>query len=197
MPKIKKRMTVEAPVDVVYRAWHNFENFPRFMSNVQDVRVVSRGKSHWKARLPLSPPAEWDAEMTLDEPNKAIGWRSIGGPRSGVENAGRVNFEPHGRFTDLELTLDYEPPGGLLGSIIAKVIANPERRVEDDLWRFKETIERGVELSGLRLETPSGESYGGSLGANTAADLRRTEASNTGVAPTEIDEPSTRQDGSR
>jgi uncharacterized membrane protein len=193
MPKIKKRMTVEAPVDVVYGAWHNFENFPRFMSNVQEVRVVGGGKSHWKAKMPFAPVAEWDAEMTLDEPNKAIGWRSIGGPRSGIDNAGRVNFEPNGKSTDVELTLDYEPPGGFIGSFVARVFANPERRVEQDLLRFKETIEKGAELSGLGIEgAVRGSSLGGSLGANSRADLQRVERTNTGISPSEVDEPSSR-----
>ena len=88
MTKVKKEVTVRAPLDIVYQAWHNFENFPRFMANIEDVRVVSGGRSHWKAKGPLGSSAEWDAELTLDEPNRAIGWRSIG--KSSLTTAGRV-----------------------------------------------------------------------------------------------------------
>ena len=76
MSKVKKSVTVQAPVDIVYRAWHNFENFPNFMSNIDEVRVVNGGRSHWKAKGPLGSSAEWDAEVTMDKPNEAIGWRS-------------------------------------------------------------------------------------------------------------------------
>jgi uncharacterized membrane protein len=193
MPKFKKHITVEAPVDIVFRAWHNFENFPRFMSNIEEVRCVNGGKSHWKAKLPNTPAQEWDAEMTLDEPNRAIGWRSIGGDYSGVANAGRVNFREHGGLTDIELTLDYEPPGGVVGQVVSKLLSNPEKRVEEDLMRFKEVIEKGVELSGLNYGTGA-DSLGGSIGANAAADLERIGEMNTGeTSPEQVDDPARRR----
>lgn len=46
VPKVKKSVSVAAPVDLVDRAWHNFENFPAFMSNIEEVRVVGGGRSH-------------------------------------------------------------------------------------------------------------------------------------------------------
>ena len=72
MPKVEREVVVQAPVDIVYRAWHNFENFPKFMDNIEEVRVVGNGRSHWKAKGPLGSDAEWDAETTLDEHNKAL-----------------------------------------------------------------------------------------------------------------------------
>lgn len=96
MPRVEKEITVNAPPESVYQVWRNFENFPRFMNNIEEVRVVSGGeRSHWKAKGPLGIAAEWDAEMTLDEPGKAVGWRSIEGNQS-LSTAGRVNFEPAG-----------------------------------------------------------------------------------------------------
>jgi uncharacterized membrane protein len=153
MPKVKHRTTVYAPIDLVYQAWHNFENFPRFMSNVEEVRVVGGGRSHWKAKAALGAHAEWDAEITLDEPNRAIGWRSIRGSSSGIDTAGRVNFEEKQGATDVEVTIEYTPPGGLAGDVVSKVFASPERQVAEDLQRFKDVMERGVELSGLNFAT--------------------------------------------
>ena len=186
MPKVKKSTTVLAPVDVVYRAWHNFENFPLFMGNIEEVRRVSGGRSHWKAKAPLGSHAEWDAEITLDEPERAIGWRSIQGPKSGIETAGRVNFAPNGSGTDIDVTIEYASPGGAVGELVTKIFANPERQVEEDLQRFKETIEKGVELSGMRFDTPerAGEThYGGSMGGATDADIGRIENTNSGIEP--------------
>ena len=154
MPKVKKDIQVQAPVGLVYRAWHNFENFPRFMDNIDDVRVVSGGRSHWKAKGPLGSAAEWDAEMTLDEPDRAIGWRSIEG-NSSVKTAGRVNFEPLGDGTRVEVTIEYDAPGGVVGEAVTKLFADPERQVEEDLARFRDTIEKGAALSGLVMPDPS------------------------------------------
>lgn len=177
-----------APVDLVYRAWHNFENLPLFMSNIEEVRCVSGGRSHWKARAPLGAHAEWDAEITLDQPERAIGWRSIGGARSGIQTAGRVNFAPNGAGTDVDVTIEYAAPGGAVGELVTKIFANPERQVEDDLRRFKETIERGAELSGLRFDdeegvSPSEPGYGGSMGGATDADIERIASTNSGIEP--------------
>jgi len=194
MPKLKQRTTVNAPVNLVYQAWHNFENFPHFMSNVEEVRVVGGGRSHWKAKAALGSHAEWDAEITLDEPNRAIGWRSINGPNSGVETAGRVNFAENAGATDVEVTIEYTPPGGLAGDVVSKIFANPERQVEEDLQRFKDVMERGVELSGLNFASPDPgtESYGGSMGGATPADLERIDRTNGGISPSEVDDPALR-----
>jgi uncharacterized membrane protein len=194
MPKVKKHATVLAPVDLVYRAWHNFENFPLFMSNIEDVRRVSGGRSHWKARAPLGTHAEWDAEVTLDEPERAIGWRSIGGTNSGIQTAGRVNFSPSGSpsgaATEIDVTIEYAAPGGVVGEVVTKIFADPERQVEEDLLRFKETIEKGVELSGMRFDdeaprAPDDLSYGGSMGGASDADLERIENTNSGIEPSD------------
>ena len=189
MPKVNKSTTVLAPVDLVYRAWHNFKNFPLFMSNIEEVRRVGNIRSHWKAKAALGRDAEWDAEITLDDPERAIGWRSIGGAASGVETAGRVNFAPNGAGTDVDVTIEYEAPGGVIGEVVTKIFANPDRQVEQDLQCFKETMEKGVELSGMHFDAPAlgALSYGGSMGGATDADLERIGYTNSGIEPSDGD----------
>ncbi len=193
MSKVKKSVTVQAPVDIVYRAWHNFENFPNFMSNIDEVRVVQGGRSHWKAKGPLGSHAEWDAEVTMDEPNQAIGWRSIEG-NSAVKTAGRVNFRDQAGGTELDVTLEYAAPGGVVGDVVTKIFANPEQQIEEDLQRFKEIIEKGAELSGMKLDNVmSGEqSLGGSMGSVTEQDLNAIAGTNSGISPSSVDDPAER-----
>lgn len=193
MSKVKKSVSVTAPVDLVYRAWHNFENFPAFMSNIEEVRVVGRGRSHWRAKGPLDTAPEWDAEITLDQPNEAIGWRSIRGS-SGITTAGRVNFRGDEHTTEVDVTIEYEAPGGVAGDAIAHVFANPERQVEEDLARFKDVIEQGQRLAGLRSAsaTPGEEPLGGSMGGVSARELDDIASTNSGVSPAAIDDPATR-----
>jgi uncharacterized membrane protein len=192
MSKVKKSVTVQAPVDVVYAAWHNFENFPNFMSNIEEVRVVSGNRSHWKAKGPLGSNAEWDAEVTLDEPNEAIGWRSIEGDRT-VKTAGRVNFREDGGGTCVDVTIEYDAPGGLIGEAAAKLFSNPEQQVEADLHRFKELMEQGAALAGMR-SAPEGDAatYGGSMGGVTEQDVNAIGNTNSGVTPTGVDDPAER-----
>jgi uncharacterized membrane protein len=150
MPKVETEITVEAPADKVYRAWHNFENFPRFMDNIEDVRVVGGNRSHWKAKGPLGADADWDAEMTLDEPGRAIGWRSIDGNQQ-LQTAGRVNFEPVGEAaTQVSVVIQYDAPGGAAGNVVTQIFSNPENQIAEDLRRFKEVVEsqQGFEQGG-------------------------------------------------
>ena len=197
MPKVEREVVVQAPVDIVYRAWHNFENFPKFMDNIEEVRVVGNGRSHWKAKGPLGSDAEWDAETTLDEPNKAIGWRSIQG-NSSVRTAGRVNFEDLGGGTKLRVILDYDAPAGAVGNAVAKIFSDPEKQMTGDLARFKETIEKGWELSGFTYgdsgsEMRNGETLGGSMGPTSTTDLSAIDQTNDAdIAPQEIDDPARR-----
>ena len=217
MPKVEKEITVAAPVSTVYQVWHNFENFPRFMDNIEEVRVVGGNRSHWRAKGPLGRDAEWDAEITLDEPERTIGWRSIPG-NSNVHTAGRVNFDRMDGATRLRVMIQYEPGGGVAGDIVAKIFAHPDRQIEGDLQRFKAAVERGpdagftfepVMQSGVAPGTDIGtaetgtrgtsppdaerESLGGSMGATSERDLENIEDMNSGVQPTETDDPAVRQ----
>jgi uncharacterized membrane protein len=173
--KIKKDIIVDAPVDIVYAAWHNFENFPSFMHNIEEVRVVSGGRSHWKAKGPLGTTAEWDAEMTLDENERAIGWRSIAG-NSSLITGGRVNFEAIGSKTRLDVTIEYAPPAGPLGEVVSKIFSDPDKRVQEDLQRFREVMEAGAEFQNMGRKAD--ESLGSSMGGTTQEELAEIDRSN-------------------
>lgn len=141
MSKVEREITVQAPADTVYSVWRNFENFPNFMSNIEEVQETGTGRSHWKAKGPLGAHAEWDAEIVVDEPAQAIAWRSIDGEGSNVCTHGAVRFNEEGDATRLFVTLSYDAPAGGLGEFAAKVFANPEKQIEEDLRRFKEMVE--------------------------------------------------------
>ncbi|MBF6599215.1 MAG: SRPBCC family protein [Dehalococcoidia bacterium] len=192
MPKVKQSITVAAPVDVVYRAWHNFQNFPRFMDNIEDVRVASGGRSHWRAKGPLGTAPEWDAEVTLDEPERAIGWRSVHG--SATTTAGRVNFASHGGETEIKVTIEYEPPAGVVGGAVSKIFADPERQVDHDLHAFKQIIEDSARLARLDLgeRLDDDEALGASMGNNSESELEAIADTNSGISPRGVDDPATR-----
>lgn len=174
MTKIKREATVNVPVDLAYSVWRNFENFPSFMEHIEDVRATSDKMSHWKASGPLGLSAEWDAEITLDDPRRAIGWRTVEGASS-VITAGRVNFREDGAdVTHIDVTIEYAPPGGLLGDVVARVFADPGKHVEEDLERFRAIVEQAH--AAAQAGTPSGgDSLGSSMGALTERDLADAE----------------------
>lgn len=142
--KVEQGITVNRPPLECYRFWHEFENFPHFMKHVESVRRVSDTRWHWKATGPAGMSVEWDAEITEDKPGELLVWRSVEG--SDVEHTGRVQFEPApgGRGTIVRVEMQYSPPGGKAGALIAKLIGEePNQQIAEDLRRFKQLIETG------------------------------------------------------
>lgn len=142
--EVTEAITINRPRHEVYGFWQNFENFPRFMAHLESVQVIDERRSHWKANAPGGTTVEWDAETVEDRPNELIAWRSL--PDSVVPNSGTVRFRdaPGGRGTEVVVELKYQPPGGRLGALIAKLFGEePGQQVKGDLRRLKQVMELG------------------------------------------------------
>lgn len=140
---IRKTIEINCPVERVFEFWANYENFPKFMSNLKEVRDVGAGRSHWVAVGPAGIPVEWDARITSLKPNEQLSWRSDPGSR--VDNSGNIRFEanPDGT-TRLDIRISYRPPAGAVGHVVARIFgADPERAMSEDLARLKSLLEVG------------------------------------------------------
>jgi uncharacterized membrane protein len=142
--EVVEAITINRPRQEVYAFWHNFENFPRFMAHLESVEMVDNRRSHWKAKAPAGTSVEWDAETTEDRPNELIAWQALSD--SDVPNSGQVRFRdaPGNRGTEVIVELKYQPPGGKLGALIAKLFGEePTQQVKGDLRRLKQVLELG------------------------------------------------------
>jgi uncharacterized membrane protein len=152
MERIEKSIEVGCPVSTVYNQWTQFEEFPRFMVGVKEVKQLDDTHLHWHAEI-WGKDKEWDAEITEQVPDQRISWRST----SGARNAGTVRFEPvSGDRTRVRLTMEYEPEGAVekAGDLIGVLSARVQNTVED----FKKYIEeRGRETGGWRGEVHGGQ----------------------------------------
>ena len=141
---IDKIINVAAPVEDVFAFWSNYENFPRFMSNVRDVKVTGEKRSHWIVAGPAGAPVEWDAVVSNYVPNKSLGWKTeLASP---IQHAGIVRFEPNpDGTTRLEVRMSYNPLAGALGHAVASLFgADPKSEMDADLARMKTMIETGI-----------------------------------------------------
>lgn len=141
--RVVKSVAINRSPMECYALWRNLENLPAFMGQLQSVRTRDERRSHWVVRGPAGKEVEWDAEITRDEPGTLIAWRSTGGD---VETHGAVEFapRPNGRGTLLRVSMEYSPPAGAVGSIVAKLfLVAPEQQVREDLRRFKQLMETG------------------------------------------------------
>src|SRR2546423_604980 len=142
--KVERAVTINKSPEELYRFWRNFENLPRFMEHLKSVTVIDNTHSHWVARAPAGTSVEWDAEIINERENELIAWRSVGDATIG--NAGSVHFTPApgGRGTEVKVVLEYDPPAGRGGAIIARLFGEePDQQVREDLRHFKEIMEAG------------------------------------------------------
>ncbi len=160
MSQIQKSVDVNVPVRTAYNQWTQFEEFPRFMRGVEEVRQVDDRHLHWKA-LVGGKTVEWDAEIHEQVPDQCIAWRST----SGVHNEGTVLFKSLGPSRcRITLLMTVEPQrftekvGDALGAISSQV--------RNDLDRFQAFIEsRQVETGAWRGEIHETDVERPSLGA--------------------------------
>lgn len=142
--EVEKTLTLEAEPDELYRFWRSFSNLPQFMRHLESVTEQDERRSHWVAKAPAGTTVEWDAEIIADQPGESISWRSLEG--ADVENSGSVEFRPAtgGRGTLVRVRLEYKPPAGTAGRVLAKLFGEePEQQIGDDLRRFKMLVEAG------------------------------------------------------
>jgi uncharacterized membrane protein len=149
MKTIERSVEVEVPASVAYNTWTQFELFPHFMEDVEEVRQKDDRHLHWRAKV-WGQDEEWDAEIAEQIPDKRIAWNSTGG----ASNAGVVTFH---RLSDdrtrVMLQMAYDPErwtekvGDALGMFT--------RCIENDLQGFKRFVEKQRNPVG-RPSDPSG-----------------------------------------
>jgi hypothetical protein len=90
---------------------------------------------------PIGRSVEWDAEIVEDLPNQRIAWKSVGD--ADVQNAGAVRFDDRGATTNIEASLEYDPPGGKAGELVAELFKDPDKQVQRAIDGFRRVVESG------------------------------------------------------
>jgi uncharacterized membrane protein len=142
--RVAQSIIVGRRPEEVFGFWRSVENLPRFIDHLESVTETSHRHTHWKARRVGGSSIEWDVEITADEPNRRISWRSL--PGSPIANSGTVWFEraTGDRGTLVRVEMEYEPPFGQMGSVAASLFRkNPKQQLYDDLRAMKQILEVG------------------------------------------------------
>jgi uncharacterized membrane protein len=175
---------VKAPLKSVYDQWTQFEEFPRFMKDVAEVRQHGPDALSWKVVMG-GKEKQWEARIIEQIPDTSIVWESV----DGTSNRGAVTFEPLGTdVTRLTVVMEYEPEGFLEKA--GDLLGVPSGHVEESLKSFRELIESKSTATGGwrgRIEStdlekasvekdmvaePSTTSVGGFLTSNEAETYR-------------------------
>ena len=148
---VDSAIEVEVPVATAYNQWTQFEEFPRFMDGVEEVRQLDDTRLHWVASVG-GRRAEWDAKILEQHPDRQISWIS----EDGKKTRGTVSFEPLAENRTLvRLSMSYQVEGFV--EAVGSAAGLDRRRIDGDLQRFKELIEgRETESGAWRGDVSAG-----------------------------------------
>lgn len=145
---IQRYTDVAVPIDVAYKAWMDFEEYPRFMHRVLRVEKAGRNKLRFEEKIWFRT-RQWEAKITERRANDRIVWRTT----SGMSHRGLVSFhkiDPN--LTRVMVEMEFEPNG--MTEKMASGLRFVKRAVQADLARFKAHVEmedaKGIEYRSVK-----------------------------------------------
>lgn len=145
---IQRWTDVAVPIETAYKAWTDFEEYPKFMHRVLRVERAGRNKLRWEEKIWFSR-RQWEAQITERRTNDRIVWKTT----SGMSHRGVVSFhkmEPN--LTRVMVEMEFEPNGPI--EKLASGLRFVKRAVQADLSRFKAHVEmndaKGIEYRAVR-----------------------------------------------
>lgn len=154
-------VTIARPPADIYAFWRDPLNLAQLLDNVQSIAPLDSRRSTWTIKWPGSGQHySWVSNITHDLPDREIAWQSE--PGSDVDNSGKVEFRDAGsRGTVVRLAIAYDPPGGLIGRTIAKLIQRePHGQSRRALHRLKQLMETGEIATSARNRREQTERQG-------------------------------------
>lgn len=158
-PIATRSATVRASREAVYELWRRPTTLPAIMHHFADVTVQDEHHARWKTNLPIAGTYEWVTRLTETEPGMWLSWATVEG--SSIPNVGILTLRdaPQGKGTEMTLEVRFDPPGGMIGSKLAKALGVvPKEIVSKALYRFRALLETG------EIPTINGQPAGNGIG---------------------------------
>jgi uncharacterized membrane protein len=130
---IQKSIDVAVPPEIAWQQWMELRHLPE---GTHRLSQVQREGEQLTARIAGPRRTDWSAEVIDEREQESFAWRST----EGADSAGLATFHPLGdRLTRIELTVDVRPED--LGEATRLLLRIADRRVEEELRRFKADVE--------------------------------------------------------
>jgi hypothetical protein len=138
MSMVQQAIEVRAPLHAVYEQLAAFENYPQFMSGVQEVTSIGDDQTHWVMEVD-GKRREFDAQITERSLDERVSWATMEGPLL----AETITLRPMGEtktqvVAQLEADIAFLMPSDRHGQ------ATLSRRLKNDLTTFKGLLESGA-----------------------------------------------------
>ncbi|MEU7903088.1 SRPBCC family protein [Actinoplanes sp. NPDC049118] len=162
MSMVQQAVEIGAPLHAVYQQLEAFENYPQFMTGVQQVTRIGNDQTHWVMEVE-GHRREFDAQITECSMDERVSWATTEGPML----AETITLRPMGEMrtqiiAQLEADVAYLMPSDRHGQ------ATLSRQLKSDLNTFKSLMETGqlggaadLGVSSKRLSSSSGNVLGG------------------------------------
>ncbi len=149
MTRLERTVDVDVPAHRAFEQLTRYEDYPRFMEGVREVRTLDATHLHWRAE-DKGTEREWESEITAQVPDQLLAWRNLTQP----QKMGEIRLEPLSDVqTRVRLRMDFE----LMCPVeqIEVTEAQAAQRIEADLQRFKELLEAGQKNRPEAAQNPS------------------------------------------
>src|SRR3982751_4278339 len=138
MSMVQQAIEVSAPLHTVYEQLAAFENYPRFMTGVEEVTATGVDQTHWIMNLD-GKRREFDAQIIERSTDERVSWSTMDGPLL----AETITVRPLGEMktqvvAQLEADIAFLMPSDRHGQ------ASLTKRLRSDLTAFKGLVESGV-----------------------------------------------------
>ncbi|RYE86983.1 MAG: DUF2892 domain-containing protein [Myxococcales bacterium] len=142
-PRAEVTLTIGKTAAELHEAWSHPSTLAQVMGHFATLTPADAGRTRWSVQGPLGTHVEWDTSVTGERPER-IEWRSVEGSSLVSEGWVRFRAAPGDRGTEVTLSLGFEPPGGVVGNALVKLLGAPaEVLVRAALRRFKSLVETG------------------------------------------------------
>jgi uncharacterized membrane protein len=152
MSTVQQAIEVSAPLHAVYEQLADLENYPQFMSGVEEVVQVSGDRTHWVMDLD-GQRREFDAQMIECSVDERVSWRSTDGPML----AETITLRPMGE-TRTQVIAQMEADVAALMPSDRHAQESLTRRLKADLASFKALIEH--DAGAIRMASGSAMTTG-------------------------------------
>jgi uncharacterized membrane protein len=139
---IRESISINAPVEEIYRFWRQLDRLPEVMPHLARVEQLDTKRSRWTAKAFDQVPVTWEAEIINEQPFELIAWQTL--PGQAIQTAGSVTFEPSAttRGTEVRVHLQYNAPGGKASSWLAWLAGqDPAKYTREGLVALKRRLE--------------------------------------------------------
>jgi uncharacterized membrane protein len=147
---IQRWTDVAVPVETAYEAWTSFNDYPKFMHRVLNIRQKGGDRISWQEKIWFST-RQWEGRITDRRKNDRIAWKTT----SGMSHRGVVTFHKlDANLTRVMVDMEFEPNGMI--EKLASGLRFVKRAVQADLARFKAYVEM-QDAKGIEYRSGSGD----------------------------------------